>query len=144
MILKTVEDMRSSIAVDLLKTKDTSTVKTQKKYQDIWSIPVVDLTPSLFTHKKSRTNTSRKYRSPRNEQLKLPELWLPKICQDKREQPKKMITRFRIISANSDRRKALKTGFHEKENYKQPRPHHFNDDIYRPVCIAFKCRWNFD
>ena len=56
-----------------------------------------------------------------------------------------MTLRFRIDSANTDRRKTLDKGFFKKGFYSAPRPHHFRDDIHRPVsqlylyCFFYNC-----
>lgn len=49
-----------------------------------------------------------------------------------------MTLRFRIDSANTDRRKTVHKGFFNKGFYSAPRPHHFRDDIHRPVSSLYK------
>ena len=54
-----------------------------------------------------------------------------------------MTLRFRIDSANTDRRKTLNKGFFKKGFYSAPRPHHFRDDIHRPVSFYYYCYYYY-
>ena len=129
-----------------------------------WSLCPIDMTPKLYfvNHNKTGYNDKKKSKIPllktSKEKLKLPSLssqnsqWttntyykskIPIKIDDKetrnKQQGNLMNLRFRIDSANTDRRKTLKKGYHEKGFYKAPRPHHFRDDIHRPVRAIFKC-----
>ncbi|XP_057293742.1 uncharacterized protein LOC130622307 isoform X2 [Hydractinia symbiolongicarpus] len=127
--------VRSEVAMHYFqgKTKPLKTYYGCQNHHPLWYIPPVDLTPRLYTcPKKDRIKTNVAKKKKEIEFL-LPKFCLPKLCQVNSEKSNKMITHFRALTANTDRRSTLKTGYHEKQRYSQPRPRHFGDDIHRPL-----------
>ncbi|XP_066935673.1 uncharacterized protein [Clytia hemisphaerica] len=124
-----------------------------------WNLCPIDTTPKLYFVNNNRPGNNRtKSKIPllktSNEKLKLPSLssqnsqWVTSTCYRRSKIPRRidsketgndkeqqhlMTLQFRVDSANTDRRKTLKKGYHEKGFYKAPRPHHFRDDIHRPL-----------
>ena len=118
--------------------------KNNKK-NDIFLIKPLDLTPKLYVHnndkkkrniqKTNKTHSLQSVLENKRKDFKFPVLQkMQKIPETKMSENKhRFVTKFRIDSANTDRRKALKTRFFKNPPYSSPRPHHFNDDIHRHV-----------
>lgn len=164
----TVDQIRSDIACTAgrksnVKERDSkessfTTIQGPLNHR-IWQLPPINLSPKNYFNTqqkdkcvKNKMNNASNHNKSKislqvgNNECRIRE-FKPSVgyfqmlqAQQKLKQKKPMVTRFRIDSANTDRRKTLRNGFHEKGKYSQPRPRHFNDDIHRPVrliCSVF-------
>lgn len=134
-VLRRIGKVRSEVAMHYFqgKKKPLKTYYGRQNHHPLWNIPTIDLTPRLYMGPKRdriKTNVAEKKKEIG---FLLPEFCLPKLCQINSEKSNEMITHFRALTANTDRRNTLKTGYHEKQRYSQPRPRHFGDDIHRPL-----------
>lgn len=117
---------------------------TEKTLHEKWNVAPIDMTPKLYVVNNTKITVRGIKEKNRLMTKKTPVgLTLPKLhcndnvfCSQKSgdyDDGRKMLLRFRIDSANTDRRKTLKTGFFSKDVFAAPRPHHFRDDIHRAV-----------
>ena len=137
-------EIKSITTVKTLKnqSKYTREVTDRPTENLCWNKKPIDFTPrNYFNFKRTADQTTKlPLTNEKTYQVKFPEIHV-KVNEYRNEgEFLGMITRFRIPTANTSRRIALKSGFLFKGVYKTSKPHHFNDDIHRKVSIdLFLC-----
>jgi len=134
------DKIKSKIAKSLLKdledenTKLTNKLKINKDLHEIWYIKPIDLTPKIYTHNKP-TNHKQDIKLKNNNSV-ITKTVLPKLpfvtSKQKTEEEDVFTRKFRIMTANTARRKALKDQYFAKGpfvNKKNPK----YDDIHRQL-----------
>ena len=117
----------AALITDVRNPAHLSIVNTKKSKSSHWTTPsysTEQVTPN--THSNARFNKDVQQIKRRIDTFK------EKTTNKTKEE---MTLRFRIDSANTDRKKTLKKGFFKKDVYSAPRPHHFQDDIHRPASL---------
>ena len=130
-------EMKSIATVNTLKNQSRDIREVTDTENLHWDKKPIDFTPRNYFNSKRTANLTKKLpvTNEKTNQAKFPKIHMKvKECGNEDEFPG-MITRFRIPTANTSRRIALKSGFLFKGVYETPRPRHFSDNIHRKVSI---------
>lgn len=142
-----IEIIRSEISRDWIYSKRNPSISRtfcsgkQQKFDKpkAWSLPPIDFTPKLYFQPRKNLNISTAAQGEKTNDTTFYDENKQKKIENRTfdHEPiienSKFTTHFRIDSANTDRRKKLKTGFHDKENYHELEIRHFSKDIHRHV-----------
>ena len=130
-------EIKSITTVHTLKNQSRNTREVTDTENLYWNKKPIDFTPRNYFNSKRTADQTAKLptTNDKTNQGNFPKIQV-KVKEDRNKcEFPGMITRFRIPSANTSRRIALKSGFLFKGVYKTPRPHHFKDHIHRKVSI---------
>ena len=132
-----VEKIRSNIATSYLNNlnKNPHTNYGWQNLHPAWNIRSLDLTPKIYYNNDRKKCRSKKHKHDKTTNIK--EIKFPRLATSSKtynNDNDKMAIEFRVVRENCTKGDPLLVdAYHDKQAYRQPRPHHFKDDIHRPV-----------